>query len=82
MSTDSSRSSSSEGFSDIMLSTLRLTSLGFSRRRRSLGLLVWVSKAARDAEAHRALSIGSAMVSYVLGGVLGLNVGLFGLSEL
>lgn len=40
MSTDSSRSSSSEGFSDMMLSTLRLTSLGLSRRRRSLQLLL------------------------------------------
>jgi hypothetical protein len=40
MSTDSSRSSSSEGLSWIMWSTLRLTSFGFSRRRRSLGRAV------------------------------------------
>jgi len=62
MSTDSSRSSSSEGLRDMMLSTLRLTSLGFSRRRRSLELLAGLQLLSNEVEAYRALSIGSAML--------------------
>lgn len=62
MSTDSSRSSSSEGFRDMMLSTLRLTSLGFSRRRRSLELLAGLPLPRNEEEAYRALSMGSAML--------------------
>jgi hypothetical protein len=63
MSTDSSRSSSSVGFRDMMWSTLRLTSLGFRRRRRSLELLAGAAGGARGVEAHRALSMGSAMLN-------------------
>jgi hypothetical protein len=82
MSTDSSRSSSSEGLSDMMLSTLRLTSLGFRRRRRSLELLAGLCGLQHYYEAHRALSMGSAMSNCGREAVYGLKVGLFGLSEL
>jgi hypothetical protein len=66
ISTDSSRSSSSEELSEMMWSTFSLTSLGLSRRSRSLSRCeTWdggiVANQYRQVT-YRALSMGSAML--------------------